>query len=327
MSSEEFIGKGADASVWRCKGPTGIFAGKRYHADKHQKMDRESRFLHALSNHPNVVKVVEVLGTVAPNQLNLEFCPSTLEHILGSPLADDVLLSHTLTLVITFRDMHRKVIFHLDIKPENILIREDKSLVVADFSFAESRHQASQWHGNQATAAPEMWEAHYFGKSFDCEMADVFSLGATLIWLLNAAPLWPMACRCDPFLAYDPAFFSYIVQGDRPRQTPRNRLLFRLWPILRRMCDPDPSERPSLDDVLRDIEAAEAAEPLLTPTPAPAATQAAAAGVESAPVVVEAGSLGATRTLPPPPIDTTCVFEPRAPVDESLPEVNPVEQL
>ncbi|KAJ4457323.1 putative Protein kinase domain [Paratrimastix pyriformis] len=323
ISGASVLGEGADARVILCKNQFGqIFATKRYHADRQQKMNCESGFLLELSTDANVVRI---LGVSAPNLLFLEYCPSTLAHLIKVPLADDVLISHVLTLVSTFRDMHRKGFFHLDIKPENILIRQDGTLAVADFSFAERKPLASKWHGTQVTAAPEMWRAHLNDKSripftFNCEKADVFSLGATLIWLLNAAPLWPMArLDCTP-LVYHPLYYSYVKEGVLPKQTPRNRLLCRLWPILRRMCRRNPDRRPSLDEVLRDIEDAQPLLPL-APVPAPTAAPAPAATAESPSVEEEVGSLGEvdTPTRPPPPIGEECLlFATNTHADESF---------
>jgi hypothetical protein len=129
---------------------------------------------------------------------------------------------------------HQKGILHRDIKPSNLLVaRENESAVVKliDFGLADHADQAEAADhviGTPHFAAPEQLRGHAEPAS------DVFSLGATFLWLMTG---------------------NHLSQGDvkaviaerleAASYTPRLAALPAAWQnLLGRMLDVDPSRRP-----------------------------------------------------------------------------------
>lgn len=80
-------------------------------------------------------------------------------------------------------------IIHLDVKPENFLIDENKLILLCDFGFARSIHNAiledkKSIFGTLDYIAPE----RIYGQPVD-HRADIYSLGATVFYLLTGASL------------------------------------------------------------------------------------------------------------------------------------------
>lgn len=102
-------------------------------------------------------------------------------------------------LINSFAELVQLKIFHKDIKPHNILINEDLTVKITDFSVSEIKIDSS---GTRATnnypiqgtigyMAPELEEAIFLKKqnisdveNYDAEKADVFSLGLTILQMV-----------------------------------------------------------------------------------------------------------------------------------------------
>ena len=87
------------------------------------------------------------------------------------------------------KEIHKKGIVHLDIKPENILVSADFSLVkLCDFGGAsrvKKDNLVKASCGTLVYSAPE----YYCGQKFDGKKADIWSLGILLHVLLSG--FWP----------------------------------------------------------------------------------------------------------------------------------------
>ncbi|WP_420121930.1 protein kinase domain-containing protein [Nakamurella sp.] len=119
------------------------------------------------------------------------------EFVVGTALdelpAIDVGLAALVTvdLLAAVRDLHRRGLAHLDVKPENVLIRDGRPVLV-DFGSARPlgrRQPAGRPVGTPGFASPEL-EA---GDPIAAEM-DVFGIGATVLAALAAAPYAETTC-------------------------------------------------------------------------------------------------------------------------------------
>jgi serine/threonine protein kinase len=84
------------------------------------------------------------------------------------------------------REMHEAGIFHRDLKPQNILIRDDGGFVIADLGMAFDRHHTPNPFrpGTFAFAAPEVLE----GTIPSTSKSEVWGLGMSVACLVDDSP-------------------------------------------------------------------------------------------------------------------------------------------
>jgi serine/threonine protein kinase len=86
--------------------------------------------------------------------------------------------------------LHSSVgMLHNDLKPENILLKSDGTFVYCDFGFATAITSSYKIHGTVAYAAPEHFDDR---KTVVDATSDVFSLGITLLFVLDGYPAVPL---------------------------------------------------------------------------------------------------------------------------------------
>jgi serine/threonine protein kinase len=145
-------------------------------------------------NHPGVAKVVEV-----GQEDGLPYF--TMELVEGTPLSD-LMFETPLEIkdaceVIenaarAVHHIHEKGVIHRDLKPQNMLVRKDRSVVIIDFGLSRDAAgidpritQEGVWLGTPAYIAPEQAQGD---ASFVDARADVYSLAAVLYEALTGAP-------------------------------------------------------------------------------------------------------------------------------------------
>ena len=157
-----------------------------------QRFLREARSL-ARVRHENVVPIYEVIETA-------ELCAFSMELIRGPRLADFVAQHSSvagrgtvascrvaLAVARALSVMHEHGLVHRDVKPSNVLLRENGEPVLSDFGLVHDERVAltrsGDFVGTTAFAAPEQLGGSTVGPA-----ADIFGLGATLHCLLANAP-------------------------------------------------------------------------------------------------------------------------------------------
>ncbi|MEM9887321.1 MAG: serine/threonine-protein kinase [Bacteroidota bacterium] len=153
---------------------------------------REARSLQHFDN-PSIIKVLDVFEENNTAYLVMDYVAGkTLqawvsEH--GKPPIS-LLNSWLAQLNIALSSIHAKNIYHLDIKPDNLMIRDkDQSIVLIDFGLckeleASGKLDLSQLAYSQHYSAPELREGTYQKYGQYAKM-DVYSLAATLYYTLT----------------------------------------------------------------------------------------------------------------------------------------------
>lgn len=138
-------------------------------------------------NHPNIVKLLEAGTENGIPFMALEYIESrTLRDLIlyRDALLTDNVLSLMRQLAAALLYIHNSGYLHLDIKPENILVRNDGHVVVIDFDLALPVKRWSkrirQLPGTPSYIAPEMLTKHIVD-----EASDIYSFGVTAYEMLT----------------------------------------------------------------------------------------------------------------------------------------------
>ncbi len=188
-------------------------------ADSRERFTREARAVARLA-HPHIVEVYDY-ATPESKQAYIvtEFIdgPTLRAFVEAHPIRHGEAAALLMVPVLEALDhAHRAGIVHRDVKPENIMLRSDGSPVLMDFGIAqmidmETLTKTGMMLGSPAHMAPEVVEGEDL-----TTLADVFSVGTVLYWLVcgslpftgpNPAALFRriLECQFDPVLALRPA--------------------------------------------------------------------------------------------------------------------------
>jgi serine/threonine-protein kinase len=141
----------------------------------------EARNLATLK-HPNLVAIHDVAITDGVTMLVTEFVEgrNLEEHLQFYGSMDELAVlkvAHQLALALA--NMHERGIIHRDIKPGNLLVRQDGSLKIVDFGLARSLEQltlrSTQRRGTPAYMAPEQIKGEEL-----TPRTDLYQVGVTL---------------------------------------------------------------------------------------------------------------------------------------------------
>jgi eukaryotic-like serine/threonine-protein kinase len=200
---------------------------------------REARSSAALS-HRNVVTVFDVIDEDGAIWLVMEHVPSlSLADLLrqsgplepaevaniGAQVADGLAAAHALGTT------------HRDVKPGNVLIRDDGVAKISDFGIARTTGDPTLTQSGMFTGTPSYFAPELARGAAPDQASDVWALGATLYAAVEGRP---------PYRAQQNAVAVLHQIATEPPAPPR-RADF-LAPVLSRMLDRDPASRWSMAD-------------------------------------------------------------------------------
>jgi eukaryotic-like serine/threonine-protein kinase len=160
---------------------------------------REARLAARLS-HPNVVHVYDAGEDEGRPFIVMEYVPGeTLAQVLlrRRKLPADEAAALARQTALGLQHAHEAGLVHRDVKPQNLLLRDDGVLKIADFGIAHAAEisrltQLGTVLGTASYLAPEQALGEDVGPQ-----ADIYSLGAVLYELLTGRPPFEFASLAD----------------------------------------------------------------------------------------------------------------------------------
>lgn len=142
-----------------------------------------------LVNHPNIVKLYQVMETKSMLYLVSEYAPQgeIFEYIARHGRMSEALARRKFwQMVQAVEYCHSRRVVHRDLKAENLLLDSNMNIKIADFGFSNFWSPSSNlntWCGSPPYAAPEVFE----GQQYKGPEIDVWSLGVVLYVLVCGA--------------------------------------------------------------------------------------------------------------------------------------------
>ena len=244
---ESAIGKGGMGTVWLCRDETlqrnvavkqvGLLPNES--VTDSARAFREARSTAALS-HRNVVTVFDVVEESGHIWLVMEHVPGrSLSQIIkqDGPLDPGTVAEIGAQVAAGLAAAHAAGTMHRDVKPGNVLIREDGVAKISDFGIARTHGDPALTQSGFLTGTPSYFSPELARGGDPGPGTDVWALGATLYAAVEGHS--PYEQRNNPV-----AVLHDITQG----QPPHPQRADFLEPALQRMMDRDPNSRWSMED-------------------------------------------------------------------------------
>ncbi len=198
-----------------------------------QRFLREGRIIAQLSD-PHIVTVYDIASHEGTYYLSMEYLPGdTLQQRIrgGLPLQEALTIARAIASALHYA--HQRGIIHRDIKPQNILFRENGQPVLTDFGIAKTLGSSTIMTrtglslGTPRYMSPEQIR----GQAVDAR-ADLYSFGVLFYEMLTGN---------TPYAAEDSFALAMMhVTAPVPELPPE---LHYLQPVLNRLLDKDPNQR------------------------------------------------------------------------------------
>eukprot|EP00127_Corallochytrium_limacisporum_P004237 Clim_evm182s157 gene=Clim_evmTU182s157 len=152
------------------------------------KLFREVRIMKML-NHPNIIKLYEVIDTTRTLYLVLEYASGgeVFDYLVTHGKMKEREAREKFRQILCAVDYcHRNHVIHRDLKAENLLFDKDMNIKIADFGFGNTFTPGTKldtFCGSPPYAAPELFQ----GRKYDGPEVDIWSLGVILYTLVSGS--------------------------------------------------------------------------------------------------------------------------------------------
>lgn len=168
--------------------------------------------------------------------------PTLSEHVKrNGPMAPAQLRQLMAGLAEALRDIHRVGVVHRDLKPSNVLLAEDGPKVI-DFGISRPKDSELRTETGKLIGTPPFMAPEQFRRPREVgPAADIFALGSLMVHAATGR---------GPFDSDSPYVVAYQVVHDEPdlAEVPDN-----LAPLVLRCLAKEPEERPTPDELMREL--------------------------------------------------------------------------
>ncbi|MFE3037678.1 PQQ-binding-like beta-propeller repeat protein [Streptomyces canus] len=159
----------------------------------------------------------------------------------NGPMAPDQLRRLMAGLAEALRDIHRVGVVHRDLKPSNVLLADDGPKVI-DFGISRPKDSELRTETGKLIGTPPFMAPEQFRRPREVgPAADIFALGSVMVHAATGR---------GPFDSDSPYVVAYQVVHDEPDLTgvPGN-----LAPLIVRCLAKEPEDRPTPDELMREL--------------------------------------------------------------------------
>ncbi|MCZ0987697.1 serine/threonine-protein kinase [Streptomyces diastatochromogenes] len=168
--------------------------------------------------------------------------PTLSEHVKrNGPMPTAQLRRLMAGLAEALRDIHRVGVVHRDLKPSNVLLAEDGPKVI-DFGISRPKDSELRTETGKLIGTPPFMAPEQFRRPREVgPAADIFALGSVMVHAATGR---------GPFDSDSPYVVAYQVVHDEPDLTgvPEN-----LAPLVLRCLAKEPEDRPTPDELMREL--------------------------------------------------------------------------
>ncbi|MFJ9847238.1 serine/threonine-protein kinase [Kitasatospora sp. NPDC101155] len=212
------------------------------HAQHLARAAREARNSAKLRDHPNVITVYDVVTHDGRPWIVMQLVVGySLEQYTchRGPLPAGKVMEVAKGLLRALDTAHKRGIVHRDVKPANVMLSTDETILLADFGIARHERDTVITATGTFIGSPEYMAPERIRGSSDLPSSDLFSLGATL---------FQAAEGISPFRRDTvPASISAVLLDEHP---PLKRAKQPLADLISRLLRKEPDERPKIPEAL-----------------------------------------------------------------------------
>jgi tRNA A-37 threonylcarbamoyl transferase component Bud32/CheY-like chemotaxis protein len=198
-------------------------------------------------DHPNIARIYDIGVADDHVYLSMEYFPGgDLRARMRAPMGCREALGYLRQLAAALGALHEIGVLHRDVKPGNVLLREDGSLAFIDFGLARQLGLESGITGNGAIFGTPHYMSPEQGHGLPLdERSDLYSLGVMLYEMLTGD---------KPYVGETPLAVIYHHAKAPLPQLPEH--VSRLQPLLDSLLAKLPLDRPAnADELLEHIDA------------------------------------------------------------------------
>ncbi|TFK90324.1 Pkinase-domain-containing protein, partial [Polyporus arcularius HHB13444] len=177
-------------------------------ADPHTRdwrfQQRELRAHSEVSGHPNICELYGYYETSELFYIVIEYCPGgDLLHALVQrrlySRKDELVKSIFVQLLDAVAHCHENGVYHRDLKPDNVMVNEDGSLIkLADFGLATTSKVSDNFGCGSSTYMSPECIGHEVGyEPYSTAASDVWALGVILCNIVAGSNPWEYAVTTD----------------------------------------------------------------------------------------------------------------------------------